>query len=328
MTKPATAPLRWGVLGVSEMVGRRAVLPALQRSRSATLVAIASRDHARATAEAKRFKAERSYGSYQALLDDRGVEAVYIPLPNGLHREWTICAAEAGKHVLCEKPMAVSAADCAKMVKAAEKARRILGLGYNNRHHPIFQAVQKDWVKGKFGTPIYARAHVVYPSPDTKIGWRGFPKRGGGWALGNIGTHLIDLVRMYMGDVTDATGHLSSHAWGLKVDDFSEVSMAFKNGASATITAGMGRVDAGPSRLELFGTKGWCIFEGAVFGAAGTTTTSINKETPRTRKLAAVNTYKNQVAAFNQAVAGKGRFMATGQDGLANVKVMEQARGW
>ena len=104
--------------------------------------------------------------------------------------------------------------------------------------------------------------------------------------------------------------------------------MAFKNGASATITAGMGRVDAGPSRLELFGTKGWCIFEGAVFGAAGTMTTSFNKGKPSTKALPAVNTYKNQVEAFNRAVAGKGTFMATGQDGHANVKVMEQARGW
>ncbi|MBM3484531.1 MAG: Gfo/Idh/MocA family oxidoreductase [Alphaproteobacteria bacterium] len=323
----AKSSIGWGLIG-STSWSDHTFGPAISAAKGGHIAAVFSSKRASASAFCAKHKVPNGYTDLDDFLADSAIDVVWVAGPTDLHYEQTIAALEAGKHVLCEKPMAVSAADCAKMVKAAEKARRILGLGYNNRHHPIFQAVQKDWVKGKFGTPIYARAHVVYPSPDTKIGWRGFPKRGGGWALGNIGTHLIDLVRMYMGDVTDATGHLSSHAWGLKVDDFSEVSMAFKNGASATITAGMGRVDAGPSRLELFGTKGWCIFEGAVFGAAGTTTTSINKETPRTRKLAAVNTYKNQVAAFNQAVAGKGRFMATGQDGLANVKVMEQARGW
>lgn len=323
----AKSSIGWGLIG-STSWSDHTFGPAISAAKGGHIAAVFSSKRASASAFCAKHKVPNGYTDLDDFLADSAIDVVWVAGPTDLHYEQTIAALKAGKHVLCEKPMAVSAADCAKMVKAAEKARRILGLGYNNRHHPIFQAVQKDWVKGKFGTPIYARAHVVYPSPDTKIGWRGFPKRSGGWALGNIGTHLIDLVRMYMGDVTDATGHLSSHAWGLKVDDFSEVSMAFKNGASATITAGMGRVDAGPSRLELFGTKGWCIFEGAVFGAAGTTTTSINKETPRTRKLAAVNTYKNQVAAFNQAVAGKGRFMATGQDGLANVKVMEQARGW
>ncbi|HZP26062.1 MAG TPA: Gfo/Idh/MocA family oxidoreductase, partial [Dehalococcoidia bacterium] len=116
------APLRWGVLGVSGLVGRRAVLPALAASPTASLKAIASRDPARAEAEAQIFGAERAYGSYEALLADPEVEAIYIPLPNGLHCEWTLKAAAAGKHVLCEKPLACNAEEAWRMSEACRQA--------------------------------------------------------------------------------------------------------------------------------------------------------------------------------------------------------------
>jgi predicted dehydrogenase len=177
------------VLGVSEMVGRRAVLPALQRSRTATLVAIASRDAARANDEAKRFKATRSYGSYNALLDDPEVEAVYIPLPNGLHREWTIRAAESGKHVLCEKPLACSAAEAMEMADACTQHRVLLLEAYMTPYHRRTQAVLEVVRNGTLGDLRFGHSTFTFPNNDpTNHRW--LPDLGGG-ALLDVGVYCL-----------------------------------------------------------------------------------------------------------------------------------------
>ncbi len=105
-----TEPVRWGVLSTAN-IGVEKVIPAMQRSRLSRVIAIASRSEEQAHATAAKLGIARAHGSYQALLDDPDVEAVYIPLPNHLHREWTVAAATAGKHVLCEKPLAATSAE-------------------------------------------------------------------------------------------------------------------------------------------------------------------------------------------------------------------------
>src|SRR5689334_15389008 len=113
--------LGWGVLGVAN-IAKRAVIPAIHRSRNGRLVAIASRTKTRAE-EAARELEVRGHGSYEALLEDPEIHAVYIPLPNSLHREWTVRCANAGKHVLCEKPLAPTPAECADMIAACRRQR-------------------------------------------------------------------------------------------------------------------------------------------------------------------------------------------------------------
>ncbi len=106
--------LRWGVIGTAN-IGRVAVNPAIQASSNGVLLAIASRDEGKARKFAEASGVPRHFGSYEALLADADIDAVYVPLPNSLHKEWTIKAAEAGKHVLCEKPLAPSAVECREM---------------------------------------------------------------------------------------------------------------------------------------------------------------------------------------------------------------------
>src|SRR5215472_14688697 len=127
--------IRWGVLGVAN-IGVRTVIPAIQRAPNARLTAIASRTPARAEDAARRLGIPRAHGSYEALLADPEVEAVYIPLPNSLHREWTIRCAEAGKHVLCEKPLALSSAECDEMIAACKEHRVLLMEAFMYRFHP------------------------------------------------------------------------------------------------------------------------------------------------------------------------------------------------
>ena len=171
------------------MVGRRAVLPALQRSPTATLTAIASRDAGRAAAEAKRFKASRSYGAYQALLDDPEVEAVYIPLPNGLHREWTIRAAEAGKHVLCEKPLACNAEEAMAMADACTQHGVLLMEAYMTPFHRRTQAVLEIVHSGTLGELRFGHAAFTFPNNDP-LNHRWLPEMGGG-ALLDVGVYCL-----------------------------------------------------------------------------------------------------------------------------------------
>src|SRR3989442_1007220 len=116
--------VKWGVLGVAS-IATTLVIPAIQRSRNGRVVAIGSRSANRAAEAAGRFGIARAYGSYEAVLEDPEVQAIYIPLPNSLHHEWTFRCADAGKHILCEKPLSVSVESCQEMV-AACKQRGVL----------------------------------------------------------------------------------------------------------------------------------------------------------------------------------------------------------
>ena len=141
-----SSPVRWGVVGCADIAVRK-VVPALRASTHGEVLAIASRDERRAATTAGGLGIPRAYGSYDALLADPDVEAVYIPLPNHLHREWTIRAAAAGKHVLCEKPLALTAAEAEEMVDACAAAGVLLMEAFMYRLHPMWRRV-RDLVDG------------------------------------------------------------------------------------------------------------------------------------------------------------------------------------
>src|SRR5262245_20561779 len=134
-----TDRVRWGVLGCAAIAVYK-VIPAMQRSERCDVVAIASRDAARAAETAAQLGIERSHGSYEALLADDEIEAVYIPLPNHLHAEWTKRAAAAGKHVLCEKPLGLGVAEAVAMIEACPVAGVLLMGGFRYRMHTAWQS--------------------------------------------------------------------------------------------------------------------------------------------------------------------------------------------
>lgn len=185
---PDGRPLRWGVIAASARVAQRAVLPAIAASPSACLVAVASqrgepgRDYAT-------FGAPRVHRSYAALVEDPDVEAVYVPLPNALHREWVERAAAAGRHVLCEKPLAPTAADARAMADACRAAGVHLAEAYMTPFHPRAEALHALLAQGRLGAPRFARAAFtgVLERPDDH---RWEPKMGGG-ALLDVGIYCL-----------------------------------------------------------------------------------------------------------------------------------------
>ena len=132
----------WGILSTAK-IGRRAMIPALKTSKFAQVAAIASRDAGKAKDFANEFNIPVSYGDYQALLNDRSIDVIYNPLPNHLHKPWTIRAAEAGKHILCEKPLALNPTECREMIAAAKTNGVQLMESFMYRHHPRIKAARK-----------------------------------------------------------------------------------------------------------------------------------------------------------------------------------------
>ena len=188
--------LRWGVLSTAN-IGRVAVIPAIQSSNSGSLVAVASREATRAEAFAGAAGIPRWHGSYEALLADPDVDAVYVPLPNSMHREWTIRAAEAGKHVLCEKPLALSEAECREMGKAAEQTGVLLMEAFMYRFHPRTSEVLARVREGTLGALRSVRSTFTFRL--TKAGNIRMSAELGGGALMDVGCYCVNAARTLMG---------------------------------------------------------------------------------------------------------------------------------
>jgi 1,5-anhydro-D-fructose reductase (1,5-anhydro-D-mannitol-forming) len=316
----------WGIMGSTAwadmMFG-----PAIQGASNARLHAVLSSNQANADAFCAKHSVECGYSNLEAFLADDEVEAIWIATPQNLHAEQTIAALEHGKHVLCEKTMAVTAAECESMILAAERTGKLLSVGYHMRHHPLHQELQQGWSEGQFGAPIYARAQIYFPYGEAPTTWRAKKETSGGWAINDVGTHGIDLLRWFLGDASAVHGELSNLRFGLETDDHAVVTIRFRNGAVGVADASTA-VGAPAPRLELYGSEGYCILDGTLFGGGGTVTQSRAGADADVSEAPMAPLYQNQAEAFSRAVRGEEELIVTAEDGLDNVKIIEQARGW
>jgi predicted dehydrogenase len=188
-------PLRWGLLSTARI--NKALIPPLQLSKRNKLLAVASRSQEKADVYAREQKIKRAHGSYEALLADPEIDVIYIPLPNHLHADWTIKAVEAGKHVLCEKPLALSLAEVDAITAAAGKNGRIVAEAFAYRAHPYMKKVKEILDGGKLGKikMVHGSFTFVMTSPDD-IRWD--PEMGGG-ALWDIGCYPLSFARCVLG---------------------------------------------------------------------------------------------------------------------------------
>ena len=184
--------IRWGVISTGN-IGRWAVIPAIKASRNGKLVAVASRQLEKAEAFAAELGIPKAYGSYEALLEAGDIDAVYIPLPNSLHREWTIRSAEMGKHILCEKPLALNAQECLEMEAAARQYRVQLMEAFMYRFHPRTEKVMEMVHNGIVGELrlIHSAFTFRLTRPDNI---RFKPELGGG-ALMDVGCYCVNVSR-------------------------------------------------------------------------------------------------------------------------------------
>ncbi|MBC7363074.1 MAG: Gfo/Idh/MocA family oxidoreductase [Candidatus Aminicenantes bacterium] len=190
----AKEKVKWGILGCAGIV-ERTFLPAIKKVSQAEVIAIASRDPKKARAWAEKFQLKKSYGSYEELLADPEIEAVYNPLPNHLHHPLTIQALRAGKHVLCEKPLALTSTQAREMFSEAGKNQRLLMEGFMYRFHPRLLKAKEILDAGLIGPPRFLRATFHFFLERQSENYRWYPQYGGG-ALYDLGCYTINAARL------------------------------------------------------------------------------------------------------------------------------------
>jgi predicted dehydrogenase len=190
-----TQPLRWGLLSTAHI--NRSLIPPLRTSKHNRLLAVASRTQEKAGAYARERKIPRSYGSYEALLADPDIDVIYNPLPNHLHAEWTIKAVEAGKHVLCEKPLALSLAEVDAMSTAAQKCGKVVAEAFMYRTHPQTLKVREIVARGSLGRIKLVRGSYTYKHEGGED-YRLHPEQGGG-SLWDVGCYPLSYTRAVLG---------------------------------------------------------------------------------------------------------------------------------
>ncbi|MET3939840.1 xylose dehydrogenase (NAD/NADP) [Paenibacillus sp. PvP094] len=194
--------LRWGILG-SASIAKGSVIPGLQQSELNEVAAIASRDEEKAKQTADQLGIPQAYGSYEALLEDDSIDAVYIPLPNHLHREWTIRAAEAGKHILCEKPLALTEQEAREMAQACDDAGVLLAEAFMYRHHPRYDQIRDVIASGEIGEIRGIHSTFSFNNSGSAGNVR-FKREWGGGALYDIGCYSISAARLLLGQEPSA----------------------------------------------------------------------------------------------------------------------------
>lgn len=188
--------LNWGLLSTARINSQ--LIPAIRSAKRAELVAVASRSHARAKAYATEWQIPRTYGGYQALLDDPDIDVVYISLPNSLHAEWAIKAAQSGKHVLCEKPLATTVEACDRMISAAEAADAMIMEAIMVLYHPLHHRARQLIQGGAIGDVRLVRSSFSFflDDPDD-VRWE--PALGGG-SLWDVGSYAVSFIHWVLGE--------------------------------------------------------------------------------------------------------------------------------
>ena len=242
--------MRWGVLGAAKIAVEK-VIPAMQRGEWSEVVAVASRDAERAAALARAAGVAKAYGSYEGLLADAEVEAVYLPLPNHLHVPWAVRAAEAGKHVLCEKPVALDAAGARLLVEARDRTGVKIQEAFMVRTHPQWAAARELARSGRIGELRAVDCVFSYFNRDPR-NIRNLPAAGGG-ALMDIGCYPVHVSRFLFGGEPRRVLALVERDPELGVDRLTSGLLDFPSGR-ATFTCSTQLVPH--QRVELLGTRG------------------------------------------------------------------------
>ena len=315
-----TEPLRFGVLGAARIAPMALIHPA-RRVAGATVHAVAARDVAKANAFAAKHGIPKVHASYHTLLADPEIDAVYNPLPNGLHCEWTIQALRAGKHVLCEKPIASNADEAQRMADAARETGRKLVEAFHWRYHPLAERVRTILASGALGAPRHYEAALAFPIGFLRndIRWR-FDLAGG--AMMDVGCYTVSMLRHTAGaepEVQSANALL----WSPQVDRRMEARLRFADGRTGALLCSMWsrtlikaslRVECERGELRVFNPIGPHVYNRlTVRGPNGTQKERVGGE----------STYTCQLRAFVDHVRNDAPVPTGPDDAVANMRVID-----
>jgi predicted dehydrogenase len=316
--------VKWGVLGVASIAARK-VIPGMQQGEWSEITGIASREHSKADAAAKSLAIPKAYGSYEELLADPEIEAVYNPLPNHLHVPWSIKAAEAGKHVLCEKPLSLSVAEARTLVAARDKAGVKIGEAFMVKTHPQWLRTRELARSGRIGKLLAINGVFSYFNRDA-ANVRNILEWGGGGMM-DIGCYPIVTSRFVFGEEPTRVVGLIERDPDFKTDRLASAILDFPSGP-ATFTCSTQMVPY--QRMQFLGTTGRIEIE-IPFNAPPDRPTRIFIDDGRdvfggglvTETIPTCDQYTVQGDAFSRAVRGDGEVPVPLEDSIATMSVIE-----
>ena len=315
----SSPPIRIGVLGAAAIVPNALTGPARAVS-EASIVAIAARDPKRAEAFARRHHIPRVHRTYNDLLDDPDIDAIYNPLPNSLHAEWTIRALKAGKHVLCEKPFASNTREGEEMANVAHETGLILSEAFAYRYHPLTAHVKEIIASGELGTIKHIDAQFCFllPSPNNIR----FKYELAGGALMDCGCYPVSLIR-YLAEAEPTVERAEARLFAPQVDHKMSADLSFADGRTAHLVCDMLSPRLFRSSLKIQGSDGkLSVFNPyhphwfnwlSVRGGNGNYSEQVQRE----------NVYALQLRAFIKAIRGEMKLNTGPADAIGNMRVID-----
>lgn len=320
---------RWGLIGAST-IAREWMIGAI-RATGGDVVSVMSSNAERGRKYADDHGIAKAVTSLDDLVNDPAIDAVYISTTNELHRDQALAAAKAGKHILCEKPLAMSLDDARAMVQAAKDAGVVLATNHHLRNAATHRAMREAIKAGRIGTPLAARVfHAVYLPPHLQ-GWRLEKPEAGGGVILDITVHDADTLRFVLdSDPVEAIALSQSGGMGKAgLEDAVMGVLRFQNGVVAQFHDGFTTKFA-ETGLEVHGTEGSLIGRNVMTQRATGSVTLRDADGEHDLPLDQANLYKTALSAFHAAIAGNGKPSATGEDGIwslaTGLAVVEAAR--
>jgi predicted dehydrogenase len=317
----------WSIVGIGHFADH-AIGPAMGRAADTKLTAVCSRSMERARIFSEKHGAQRAYDSFEKMLKDPEVDAVYIAAPNHLHAPLTVQAAEAGKHVLCEKPMAVTVAEGERMIEACEKHGVKLGVGYPNRYHPAHIEANRWIDSGRLGEITLVRAQFCRGfSRGMWKGWKNDPALAGSGALAGQAIHPIDLLRFLLkSEVKEVRALTDEELPHRPVDDMVYAILRFENGVDAVVISGM-LAPRSDDEVTLYGTQAKLACKDTFFAGETTMGELLVKGDTLQAKMSFSNDHPTQarsawvIEAFNKCIQENAALSISGYNGLQMIKV-------
>jgi predicted dehydrogenase len=312
--------LNWAMIGTGRV--NQQMAKGVNEATNASLFGVMSRDHDKARIFADENRIPRTYETLESLLNDGDIDVVYIASPNSLHREHVVAAAEAGKHVLCEKPMANDVDSCIDMIKACRTNGVELGTAFQYRQHPAHRRIRQLVVDGELGEMVFADAAVHVP-PLPIPAWYSQGDVAGGGVVPMAGVHRIDLLRFVLSaEVVKVSAFVETRASDRPFEDTVAALLNFDNGAMATVRFALDVVSDGDG-VAVQGSDGWANAKRTTsqwWGDDGGELAVLSGSDKSSVVYPKGDLYKSQVEEFSGAVLGENAFSASALDGLRAVE--------
>jgi len=315
---PAIRPIRFGILGAAR-IAPDALIKAAQNVPDANVVAVAARDPKRAREFADAHSIPRVLATYDDLVNDPELDVIYNPLPNSLHCEWTIAALRAGKHVLCEKPLASNAVEAERMAQAADETGKILGEAFHYRYHPLADRIRALMTDGTLGRLVHVEGNFSVPIPETNIR---FDWSLAGGATMDLGCYPLHMIRYFSGLAASVVS-ARAETGPKNIDIAMDVDLELAGGVAAKMSCAMKKDSPLRASFMARGDRGELRVTNPIAPHRGHQLIVKTGAGEKTETVPGDPTFTHQLRAFIKAVRGEAKFPTDGTEGIINMRVID-----